>query len=358
MQQEGVNYGEWRSVPGIDESMALVSSEGWVRVRTKSLGGAQALGQPQRGSYSSETGTRRVGINGKTHLVHRLIAVAFLGPPPSRAHTVDHLNRDSDDNRVANLRWASRSEQNENQGVRKLQRSCKPVVLTAPDGTAREYASTMEAGKAIAANPGNVSNAAHHGWTVNGYKAAFKAAEDQCDLVIDGELERWATSSDDVNLQVSTMGRIQWNRWSVMGFRTTPVPNKRLGGYCMVKVGNVQMLVHQLVLRTFRGPPPIDDGTYTVDHLNHIRHDNRLSNLKWSTKQQQRSNRAKNAVDPLDLPVAPTDIDLAIRKQHYQRAGMRGVWIVGMRRQRRVWITAKGITKGSMDARTGARIAA
>jgi len=358
MQEMCVNYGEWKPVPGIDPMMVLVSSEGWARVRTKSKGGIQALGPPRKGSYSFETGTRRIGVNGTTYLVHRLVAIAFLEPQPSRSHTVDHANRNPDDNRVCNLRWATRSEQNKNQNKRKVQRSAKPVVLTAPDGVVHEYLSTIEAGKAIGSSPGNISNAAHHGWTVNGYKAMFKATEDQNDLVVDGEVERWAPVADGPDLYLSTMGRVQWNRWSVMGLRTTPVPNRRMGGYCMVKVGDGQKLIHQLVLRTFGQPPPVDDGTYTVDHLNHVRHDNRLSNLKWSTKKEQRSNRSQSVVAPQDLPFAPANIDIAARKQHYQRVGMAGAWLIGMRRKKRAWIVAKGIMKGSNGARTAGRTAA
>lgn len=324
--------------------MLLVSSMGWVRVRTKSVGGIQALGPPQKGSLSSGTGTRRVGVNGTTHLVHRLIALTFIGPQPSPSHTVDHLNQDPDDNRVENLRWATRAEQRANQGKRKRQRTSKPVLLTSPSGDTREYPSTMAAGEAIGANPGNISNAVHRGWTVNGYTAKFSPTEDQGDLVVDGEIERWSAVAEDPDLFVSTMGRIQWNRWSVMGFRFTPTPNKRLGGYCFVHVGDSDMLVHRLVIITFVGePPPIPGEKYTVDHTNHVRHDNRLSNLRWATVHEQRSNRTTSTIETSNLPSAPANIEHADRKRHYRRPGMEGAWIVRMNRQKRMWIEAKGV---------------
>jgi len=37
--------------------------------------------------------------------VHRIVAIAFLGPPPSKQYVVDHINRDRTDNRIENLRW-------------------------------------------------------------------------------------------------------------------------------------------------------------------------------------------------------------------------------------------------------------
>ena len=344
MDGDSMEYGEWKAVPGIEASHLLVSSEGWTRLRSMaSCGGTKKLGHPQKGSSSSGTGTRRVGVNGTTHLVHRLVARAFLGPPPALSYTVDHLNGNPDDNRVSNLRWATKSEQNRNQSKRKVQRSAKPVILTSPSGETSEYVSAIAASEAISANPGNISNAVHRGWKVNGYTAAFKPAEDQEDIVVEGDVERWKAVTGDPNLFVSTMGRVQWNRWSVMGHRTTPIPNKRLGGYCMVKVGDSTRLVHQVVLCTFHEPPPQDGETRTVDHINHIRHDNRLSNLRWATLKEQRSNRTTSLTEPLDLPLAPCDIEVAVRKRHYRRVGMGGAWIVRMHRQKRMWIGAKGI---------------
>ena len=53
--------------------------------------------------------------NGKTvrAYVHRLVAIAFV-PNPNRYTEVDHINRVRDDNRVENLRWASRKMQCDN----------------------------------------------------------------------------------------------------------------------------------------------------------------------------------------------------------------------------------------------------
>lgn len=53
-------------------------------------------------------GYYQVMANKKIYLVHRLVAEAFL-PNPKNLHEVDHINRDTSDNRVENLRWASRS---------------------------------------------------------------------------------------------------------------------------------------------------------------------------------------------------------------------------------------------------------
>lgn len=44
--------------------------------------------------------------------VHRLVALAFLGPPPSPSHQVAHGDGNSRNNTLANLRWATSAENN------------------------------------------------------------------------------------------------------------------------------------------------------------------------------------------------------------------------------------------------------
>jgi hypothetical protein len=45
-----------------------------------------------------------------TEVVHRIVATAFLGDPPSKSHVVDHIDTNRLNNRPENLRWVSRLE--------------------------------------------------------------------------------------------------------------------------------------------------------------------------------------------------------------------------------------------------------
>ena len=54
----------------------------------------------------------------KTYLVHRLVALHYI-PNPENKPQVDHINRDRSDNRIDNLRWVTRSENQQNTGIQK-----------------------------------------------------------------------------------------------------------------------------------------------------------------------------------------------------------------------------------------------
>jgi len=70
-------------------------------------------------SQIHHTGYRHITLceNGKrkTFLLHRLLAIHFI-PNPENKYSVDHENRDKLDNSLSNLRWYTRTEQNNNRG--------------------------------------------------------------------------------------------------------------------------------------------------------------------------------------------------------------------------------------------------
>jgi hypothetical protein len=68
--------------------------------------------------YIEQNGYCRVklyNVNGveSKHYVHRLVALAFLSKERNKPE-VDHIDRNRSNNKLSNLRWANRSEQNYN----------------------------------------------------------------------------------------------------------------------------------------------------------------------------------------------------------------------------------------------------
>jgi len=58
----------------------------------------------------------------RSHTVHRLVALHYI-PNPDNLPQVDHWNGKRNDNRVENLRWVTISENQQNTGIRKNNKS-------------------------------------------------------------------------------------------------------------------------------------------------------------------------------------------------------------------------------------------
>lgn len=50
------------------------------------------------------------GGDGGWYYLHRVVAKAFFGPPPTKNHEVNHINGCRNDNRACNLEWVTRTE--------------------------------------------------------------------------------------------------------------------------------------------------------------------------------------------------------------------------------------------------------
>jgi len=75
---------------------------------------------------ANNTGRLYVNLYGsarrRSHTIHRLVALSFLGPAPP-SHEVNHKNGDHTDNRLANLEWMTRPDNGRHAAVADLKAS-------------------------------------------------------------------------------------------------------------------------------------------------------------------------------------------------------------------------------------------
>jgi hypothetical protein len=264
---------------------AWVSSLG----RFKSSIGVVSTPKPTKSGYVS------VQINGKSHLIHVLMASAFGLPKRDDQDTVDHIDVNPSNNRLENLRWASRSEQiqhsyatNENRASSAPKRS-KPVEgrkLGAEEWV--PYASSAEAARELGLKPGSISACCSGGIKqTGGYEFRWGVPNEVA--VLEGEVWKPYESA-----WVSSLGRFKSSRDVIF----TPKPQK--SGYVRVTVNGKLHQIHRIMAIAF-GLPKRDDQD-TVDHIDVNPSNNRLDNLRWASRSEQiqhsyatNENRASNA---------------------------------------------------------------
>lgn len=96
----------------------------------------------------------------------------------------------------------------------------------------------------------------------------------------DLEGEYWVTTYQHPAYEVSNLGRVRHKQTKVLnqGYIS---PTR---GYHTVSLGNVNYQLHRIVLQSF--DPREDFEIMTVDHINGIRSDNRLENLRWASEEE------------------------------------------------------------------------
>jgi hypothetical protein len=142
------------------------------------------------------SGYVQIRINGKHRLMHCIMAVAFGLPRRDDQDEIDHIDGNPSNNRLDNLRCASRSEQvrhsyatNKTRGS-SAQRTSKPV-LGRPLGTQEwtQYPSTQEAARVLELKPGTISACCRGCYKRTG-EYEFKWAEAKEAAVLPGEIWR------------------------------------------------------------------------------------------------------------------------------------------------------------------------
>jgi hypothetical protein len=129
----------WKSLTGEFDGIE-VSSKGRIRTATGTKGHKKTATY----GYATISGYMSIFVKGHRLQVHTLICLAFHGPKPTPDHTVDHMDRDTTNNCIENLRWADKIEQSTNST------NVKGVSAYKKDGIFfKEWPSAAAAGKEL-----------------------------------------------------------------------------------------------------------------------------------------------------------------------------------------------------------------
>ena len=129
------------------------------------------------------------------------------------------------------------------------------------------------------------------------------------------KIERWKFNKD-YGVYVSTEGHFKDRQK-----RLIPVKIGN-GGYCNIKTERGYVLAHRLVMFTWRPIPNAEK--LTVDHLNHNKRDNSLTNLEWVSKAENLKRAKRDQVEKL-LSIHSTAIPEKIFLKHLVGYRVNGV---------------------------------
>ena len=122
------------------------------------------------------------------------------------------------------------------------------------------------------------------------------------------KIERWKYNKE-YGVYVSTQGRVR----SKTKVNIQPKVNQY--GYLSIKTSNGRVMLHRLVMYTWRPTDGMND--LTVDHLNHNKRDNSLENLEWVTAKENQS-RASRDLERSALPKNCPEM-IAIKQEQLQK---------------------------------------
>ena len=292
-------HGEWLTVPGFSSDKLRVSTLGYYVIRMQTGGWTK----PSLG-YQTSSGYRTVMIDKIMYKVHFITCTAFWGVRPDSSYTPQHGLGGKGDNSIENIKgWATPTQQaKEYRTQSKAKRNGKPIVVWKQgedEAHAVYYPSSTAAAQATGAkNLRKVANGEYK--HSSGYHAKWaEALETQEDLPAKGKApdEEWREVNS--KLWVSNRGRACYKdaRGNGWGHRFTPKVSAS-NEYADIKVGGETKLFHRVVFLTFGGV--LDEVQCQVDHIDRIKSNNELHNLRSASPAENLANRTlKNRTEIL-----------------------------------------------------------
>lgn len=205
----------------------------------------------EKSSYYKQGKYNKVTISntGKQYKIYiaRALASTFIGEPPTKKHTADHINRNTDDDTIDNIRWLCKSGQRKNQDSPEIYKTAFLVTRYGIDKTIKEWVDHLKYEK----------NSFGHMYTIamiNKYaqKKQFEFSyKEYPDL--DDEIWKEIVGSKTSNggyWMISNMNRVKY----ITKFAENVLSGERLGlssGYPTIRINKKHCLCHILAFMTF-----------------------------------------------------------------------------------------------------------
>lgn len=105
--------------------------------------------------------------------------------------------------------------------------------------------------------------------------------------------EEWKIIEDFPDYQVSTLGRVKGGRWGHIKKLSENTYGYKIISLYDTSKRRITKSVHRLVASTFIPNP---ENKPCIDHINRVRDDNRICNLRWVTHKENEDNKERGVL--------------------------------------------------------------
>jgi hypothetical protein len=221
-------------------------------------------------------GYNTIILNKIHYTIHRLIAKNFI-PNPENKPYVNHIDCNKLNNRIENLEWVTQEENcaAHNQPISHPKRV---LQINSEGNVINSYNSIKEASEAIGLTPSSITKVVTgKNQTAGGYKWKYENEDDDNVNNEDIDLTNCKNVQGHKKYIIFPDGKV-YNL--VRKTFLKPIKNKNGHTYITISSNNTKKnhYIHTLVAEHFLENP---ENKKTIHHINGIRDDNRLENLKW-----------------------------------------------------------------------------
>ncbi len=210
----------------------------------------------------------------KGYSAHIVMAYSFDLPKRDDQIEIDHINHIRSDNRLCNLRWATKSDNCKNKIVKTEGRSGRKVKQYDLHGTyIKTWDRIKDAAKFYDIDNRRITDVCNgRRQSIGGFKWKHIVEKDLKD-------EIW---KEYKGYFVSNKGRVKTSKGLL-------IKQILKNSYFDIGINGTLKRVHILVCTLFNGKKP--SPKHTVDHIDRNEQNNCAENLRWATKREQATNR-------------------------------------------------------------------